>query len=357
MAITADGTGSLVNLAALTNFVDRDTRDYYYTGTSSLTAKNGGALQISTNTFLQNVVETITAGGSIAGTQTVGPGTLLQGHNGSMNGNVVNRANVQPGPSAGALTITGNYTQTVAGTLSIEIGGPVAGIGYDQLRVNGTATLDGTLALSLINGFNPSLGSTFIVMQYGSVVGQFALLTGQNLTGGKILVPTYNATNLTLTVAAALQAGQVASDEGRGASNDLTADSLAAFAVANASRLIPRSRFGLLGDIEFIVTDLPNNLLGLAAGHVVWIDRDAAGFGWFVDSTPDTDEEFEPGGAASGRMDLLTVLAHELRHLLGFEHDAAPGHLMSETLALGTRLLPIGAVTDIDGAFANPDWP
>ena len=57
-------------------------------------------------------------------------------------------------------------------------------------------------------------------------------------------------------------------------------------------------------------------------------------------------------------MDLLTVLAHELGHLLGFEHDPAPGHLMSETLAPGTRLLlPIGTSEDIDNVFANPDWP
>ena len=176
-------------------------------------------------------------------------------------------------------------------------------------------------------------------------------------------MPTYNATNLTLTVAAALQAGGGARDEGRGASNDLTADSLTAFAVANSSRLVPRSRFGFVSDVEFIVTDLPNNLLGLAAGHVVWIDRDAAGFGWFVDSTPNADDEFglnshefSDGEAASRRMDLLTVLAHELGHLLGFEHDTDPGHLMSDTLAPGTRLLPIGAVTDIDGAFSGIDF-
>ena len=129
---------------------------------------------------------------------------------------------------------------------------------------------------------------------------------------------------------------------------------------ASLSRLVPRSRFGLVNDVEFVVTDLPNNLLGLAAGHVIWIDQDAAGFGWFVDSTPDTDEEFGPGGAATERMDLLTVLAHELGHLLGFEHDSIPGHLMSETLAPGIRLLPIGMASEIDDVFAslsNPDWP
>ena len=56
-------------------------------------------------------------------------------------------------------------------------------------------------------------------------------------------------------------------------------------------------------------------------------------------------------------MDLLTVLAHELGHLLGFKHDAEPGHLMSETLAPGIRLLPIGSTANIDDVFSTPDWP
>ena len=56
-------------------------------------------------------------------------------------------------------------------------------------------------------------------------------------------------------------------------------------------------------------------------------------------------------------MDLLTVLAHELGHLLGFKHDSDPGHLMSKTLAPGIRLLRIGTSDEIDQVFANPDWP
>ncbi len=125
------------------------------------------------------------------------------------------------------------------------------------------------------------------------------------------------------------------------------------FTGVDANGFIPAGQ----NNIEFIVTDLPNNLLGLTAGHINWIDRDAAGFGWFVDPTPDADDEFGLGGLAAGRMDLLTVLAHELGHLLGYEHDSAPGHLMSETPAPGTRLLPIGTSNDIDDVFANPDWP
>ena len=56
-------------------------------------------------------------------------------------------------------------------------------------------------------------------------------------------------------------------------------------------------------------------------------------------------------------MDLLTALAQELGHLPGDGHDTAPGQLMSETLAPGTRLLPIGSSDDNDQAFGNLDWP
>ena len=40
------------------------------------------------------------------------------------------------------------------------------------------------------------------------------------------------------------------------------------------------------------VTDLSGKLLGEASGNTIWIDDDAAGYGWFVDSTPQDDAEF-----------------------------------------------------------------
>lgn len=77
---------------------------------------------------------------------------------------------------------------------------------------------------------------------------------------------------------------------------------------------------------------------------------DAAGRGWFVDPTPNSNEEFslvEAGRAVAAgaleRVDLLTAILHEFGHVLGLEHDhatSAADDLMFDELGLGLRRLP-----------------
>ncbi len=97
-----------------------------------------------------------------------------------------------------------------------------------------------------------------------------------------------------------------------------------------------------------IITDLPGNRLGEAVGNTIYLDRDAAGYGWFVDPTPALDEEFAllgDGGQlravdpqAIDRIDLLTVVEHELGHLAGLaDLDASLDALMSGALPVGVR--------------------
>ena len=60
----------------------------------------------------------------------------------------------------------------------------------------------------------------------------------------------------------------------------------------------------------------------LACEATLWLDDNAAGWGWFVDSTPGDDSEFTTPGnqGEQDRMDLLTALDHQLGHLLGRDH-------------------------------------
>lgn len=105
-----------------------------------------------------------------------------------------------------------------------------------------------------------------------------------------------------------------------------------------------------LDAVSFRLDDLPDGELGYqtaaaAGASLITLDRDAAGHGWFVDPTPWDDSEFAPGLAdspAHGRVDLLTVLAHEMGHALGFDHDAGD-EVMDEALAVGERHLPAPA--------------
>lgn len=93
-----------------------------------------------------------------------------------------------------------------------------------------------------------------------------------------------------------------------------------------------------LGSVDIRIADLGGTTLGLASGNTIWLDDNAAGWGWYVDRTPRNDSEFTRRGnqGEQNRMDLLTVLMHELGHVMGHDHDE--GGVMAETLSAGTRL-------------------
>jgi len=121
----------------------------------------------------------------------------------------------------------------------------------------------------------------------------------------------------------------------------------------------------VLDAVNFRIVDLPGGMLGHTRGTTVLIDPTAAGYGWFIDGSPADDTEFEPtpnpaalvattGSPALGRMDLLTVVSHELGHVLGFEHAAvqaaAAREMMAADLVAGRRMLLAAAEYSVTGS-------
>ena len=139
-------------------------------GGNTLTKDGGGALRIN-NDLNTGGGAIVVLGGTVGGSGTIG-------------GDLVNSAGtVTPGNSPGILTVSGNYTQNSSSTLAIELGGTTLGSQHDQLDVSGTATLGGTLAVSLINSFTPSAGQSFDILDWTSVNGTFSSLSLPTLTG------------------------------------------------------------------------------------------------------------------------------------------------------------------------------
>ncbi|MFN8491312.1 MAG: carboxypeptidase regulatory-like domain-containing protein [Caldilineaceae bacterium] len=152
-----------------------------YVQTAGVTKLNGGAIKSSTPLQI--------LGGKFTG---IGPVT----------GDLSNRGLVEPGNAIGALSVSGKYAQTGSGMLRVEISGTVPAGGFDQLNVTGAATLSGTLAISLTNGFQPNIGATFTIMTFGSHTGVFTQTNGLSIGNGTHFLVTYNNTNVVLQVVA-----------------------------------------------------------------------------------------------------------------------------------------------------------
>jgi T5SS/PEP-CTERM-associated repeat protein len=139
------------------------------TGTATVTGAGSSWTTTGTIRVGRNGAGTLNvlSGGTVtASTFLVGAMGNLQG-DGTVIGAVQNGGIVAPGNSAGALHVTGTYTQTSIGQLQIEIAGTTPGTQYDQLLVTGAIVLDGTLQVTL-NNFSPTVGNSFNIIDSGT---------------------------------------------------------------------------------------------------------------------------------------------------------------------------------------------
>ena len=123
----------------------------------------------------------------------IGESGTLNGSNGTLVGDVINRGVVALGESPGVMTINGDFTQSENGRLVIEIGGTQAGVDFDLLTVNGTLHLGGTLEIVLLNGFMPDAADSFAFLNATHLLGSFAQFILPTLADGSTLALHFGA--------------------------------------------------------------------------------------------------------------------------------------------------------------------
>src|SRR5690606_23659487 len=90
-----------------------------------------------------------------------------------------------PGASPEQVTFTGNMVLDAFSTLTMELGGLVPGTEHDKLVVTGLLTLNGgVLDVLFWNGFAPSAGNAFDLLEWGTRNGMFGSIALPALSPG-----------------------------------------------------------------------------------------------------------------------------------------------------------------------------
>jgi hypothetical protein len=172
---------------------------------------------------------------------------------------------------------------------------------------------DGSINFGDLGSFNVEFGRTRPLPLMAEA--------GENLTAGKVRAVTAEQVQSLFAVAQQTVTEQLAANES---------------AVTAVSK------------VRVQIADLPGAILSQFQNGVLTLDATAAGWGWFVDASPQESSEFDASGiatsvAAQGRIDLLTVLVHELGHAAGHADVQESEHaeeVMTNLLSTGTRRLP-----------------
>ena len=146
---------------------------------------NGDISSIAAGTIMTDLpegsggaIENQSGGNAVASVSSIGQHGTLE-YAGTLTGNLVSGGDF--GGSEGAFDgtdVTGDYTQTSTGTLSLGFVGPTLSVGQ-------TATLSGTLAVIVDPLCTPGKGATKTVMTFAARTGTFTTTpAGFNVTYG-----------------------------------------------------------------------------------------------------------------------------------------------------------------------------
>ena len=123
--------------------------------------------------------------------------SVLTGH-GELVGSLENRATVTPDVGSEPLVVLGDYWQSGAGTLIVNVDGALGSADYSTLAASGTAVLDGTLHIQRANDYVPDTVSDYVVLESRIRNGEFASVTGSDIVEDRYLRAHYSSHSVAL---------------------------------------------------------------------------------------------------------------------------------------------------------------
>jgi hypothetical protein len=283
----------------------------------------------------------------------VGPGILNLG-NGTTSGTTT--ITLTGGTLQGSTTFTGSTLNIGGGSCGVvSFSNPgnmtlnLANTTGGTINVNGTNTTQQIVCISGIDALSLGSGTTLTVNSGDST----SVVLAVDSSGATLSIAGPDGTitpdqNDTLAVSDPLGLGPLPASPA-----PLTYSDLLPIVVEAKNRVtaaLGASAAQNLSGVSFELADLLGGVLAETSGRTIRIDRHAAGFGWFADSTPQDDLEFSgllghnalqassPSPAVQ-RADLLAAVMHEMGHELGLAPSTDPTW-MESVLPVGVRRLP-----------------
>jgi autotransporter-associated beta strand protein len=184
--LTKTGAGTLV-LNASNSYTGATTVSQGVLRVGNTLASPGGAISIGAGGALEaadSIQRAIENNGVLRAPTGLGQRLRLTGSvsgPGDFLGNLAFGGEFAPGASPATITL-GNTIFEAGNTLEMEIGGLLEGSQFDHLDAT-AIHFGGTLAVTLINGFIPSAGDTFDLLDWGAAAGEFHTITLPALSG------------------------------------------------------------------------------------------------------------------------------------------------------------------------------
>ncbi|MBR0783848.1 cadherin domain-containing protein [Bradyrhizobium iriomotense] len=308
-----------------------------------------------------------------SGTMTVSiTNNIIQSLGGDGNGAdgiaITNAVGTQDSASVLNATVTGNTIRDILDFRGLTVlDSNTAGTSAINLLLSGNtfsnADGSGTLTTARVGGAPAGTDPVNVTQANAATLASDNGLTASNAVGNTMRVDTNVSFNHAAPPTPPATPQLALGGQGHDGGTDLTMDALAPVLAAAiqhwADAGASASQIALLENTKLTIADLPDSgYLANTDANGITIDVNAAGWGWYVDPTPSDNSEYQTtatpndlvatSGAAAGHIDLLTVLEHELGHVLGLPDTSQDG-VMNVDLDTGERRL----VTTADVAQAT----